>query len=127
MVLCPAARVSEVISSDTPSCASALRFWGLDKRPVHPVPPDMQELLMQFGTQRKVFQSSQCHLGFEFKIEMVKKVRFGLEVGEQRSLAIPASFAMPAVGALRPCITMMRVVASRIAVLFSSLLGLGIN
>jgi len=33
---------------------------------------------------------------------------------------------MPAVGALRPRIMMMRVAASRIALLFSSLLGLGI-
>jgi hypothetical protein len=34
MVLCPAARVFEVISSDTPSCASALRFLGLDNAQV---------------------------------------------------------------------------------------------
>jgi hypothetical protein len=33
----------------------------------------------------------------------------------------------PDVGALRPRITMMRVAVSRIAFLFSSLLGLGIN
>jgi hypothetical protein len=34
---------------------------------------------------------------------------------------------MPAVGALRPCVTMKRVAASRIALLFSSLLGLGMR
>jgi hypothetical protein len=33
---------------------------------------------------------------------------------------------MPIVGALRPCITKIRVAASKIAVLFSSLFGLGI-
>jgi hypothetical protein len=33
--------------------------------------------------------------------------------------------AMPIVGALRPCVTMTRVAASRIAFRFSSLLGLG--
>jgi hypothetical protein len=33
---------------------------------------------------------------------------------------------MPIVGALRPCVTIMRVAASRIALLFSSLFGLGI-
>jgi hypothetical protein len=32
---------------------------------------------------------------------------------------------MPAVGALRPCVTMKRVAASKIARLFSSLFGLG--
>jgi hypothetical protein len=32
---------------------------------------------------------------------------------------------MPAVGALRPCLTMKRVAASRMALLFSSLFGLG--
>jgi hypothetical protein len=34
---------------------------------------------------------------------------------------------MPAVGALSPCMTMMRVAASRIALLFTSLLGLGMS
>jgi hypothetical protein len=42
-------------------------------------------------------------------------------------LATPASLAMPAVGALRPFETMMRVAASKMAVRFSSLRGLGMD
>jgi hypothetical protein len=34
---------------------------------------------------------------------------------------------MPAVGALRPCVTIIRVAASRIALLFSSLFGLDMS
>jgi hypothetical protein len=34
---------------------------------------------------------------------------------------------MPAVGALRPCVTIIRVAAARIALLFSSLSGRGMS
>ena len=37
MVSCAAARVADVISSETLSCASARRFFRIGRRPVHPV------------------------------------------------------------------------------------------
>jgi hypothetical protein len=58
----------------------------VSQRPVHPFSPDVEKLLMQISAHWKVFQRSGCHLGFELKIEMVKEVCFGLEVGEERSI-----------------------------------------
>jgi uncharacterized membrane protein len=57
---------------------------------------------------------------------LVEEVGFGFEVGEDRSIGNASFFTMAIVGALRPCFTMTRVAASRIALLFLSLLGLGI-
>jgi hypothetical protein len=65
-----------VILSDTPTGASALRFWGLDNAQFIQFRQAWKNCSCSFLTLRKVFQSSRSHLGFELKIEMVKKVRF---------------------------------------------------
>jgi hypothetical protein len=46
----------------------------------------VKQLLTQLRTYRTIFQNSRCYLGFDFQVELVKKVRLGLEVGEQRSI-----------------------------------------
>ena len=60
----------------------------------------MKELLTQFRTFREIFHGRGRHLCFQLKVELVEKVRFALEVGEERAVGTLAFLAMPAVGAL---------------------------
>src|SRR3984893_19297379 len=46
----------------------------------------MKHLLPQLSPRRKSLQSGRRHPGFQFKIELVKQVSFGLEVGKQRAV-----------------------------------------
>ncbi len=127
MILCPAARVSGVISSDTPSCASARRFSGFAIAQFIHFFHRWKNCSRSSAFTGRFFVAADCHLHFQIKIELVEEVRFGLEVGEKRSIRDTSFFGNASVGALRPCVTMTRVAASRIALLFSSLLGLGMD
>ena len=69
-------------------------------RPSHPVLPDVKDLLTKFCTFRKILHGSGRHLCFQLKVELVEKVRFGLEVGKENRLQRLPFLAMPAVGAL---------------------------
>ncbi len=131
IALCAAIRVSgSEFVGYAKLCQGAPFFW-IRHRPLRPVLPHLKVLLTKFCSRARILHRGSRHLCFQFEIELIEEVRFGFEVGEQRSigdpLATPASLAMPAVGALRPCVTIKRVAASRIALLFSSLFGRGIK
>ena len=99
IVLWAAVRVVGVISSDTPSCANVAASQGTTppkssssarcERPAHEVmhlseDPSWQRTPSLLSTQ----------------VELVEKVRFGLEVGKESRLQRLPFLAMPAVGAL---------------------------
>ena len=84
-----------------------------------------EELLPNLRPRRQALQGRCSHLALQFQIELVEELGFGFEVREQRAIWNTCLFAIPAVGALSPCATMMRVAAFRMAIRFSSLRGLG--
>ena len=98
-----ASRVSGVMSSDTPRCASVRRFSGQDVAQRSQPRPYMLHLRADAALPgRETFQRGCGHLGFQLQIEVVQQIGLGLEIGEERSVETPASWAIAAVAAPSP-------------------------
>src|SRR5580700_11672406 len=82
IVLCTAARVSGVSSSDTPSWCQYPPLFRIGHSPFRPVPPDLKALLAKFCSRAQILHRSRPHLCFQLEVELIEEVRFGFEVGE---------------------------------------------
>jgi hypothetical protein len=64
------------LSQDSP-------LFGKGKRTIHPVLPDVKELIPEVITFPKVLRGSGGHFELQLEIECVEKIGLCLEVGEE--------------------------------------------
>src|ERR1700723_1908200 len=67
-------------------------LFGIGHSPFHPVLPDLKVLLTKFCSRTQILHRSRRHLYFQLEIELIEEVRFGFEVGEQRSVSDASLF-----------------------------------
>lgn len=73
-------------------CGVLHEALGERKRPVHPVLPDVKDLLTKFVTFAEAFHGSRRHFDLQFEVKRVEKVRLCLKIGKERTVRYVSLF-----------------------------------
>ncbi len=124
IVWCPAARLAGVISSETPSSARARRCSGWATAQRVQFDQTCRNCLRSAAFAGSPSSATDAMPAFNSRYNWLNSSALVSKYVNSEPLATPASRAITAVGALKPCVTITRVAALMIALRLSSLLGL---